>query len=224
MDKQYHVIRSDNSSELYHYGVKGMKWGIRKTYARDIYRKGKKVHSKGDEADRWGVGVKTQFVRKKNNADSGGITGAIRRKQRSNIERDLADIKSKQSQVNSELRELTGYDRNSRGLAKSKISSAVRRIQIKSLNSINEKLKKLENENIDALKELDSIEKYQAKKRADKAKQKIAQAKIKDLERQYGKLEDLMTYGKNANAKDNARIEREMTSIESEINKLKNRR
>lgn len=175
-------------NELYHYGVKGMKWGVRRQ------------------------------------STSGGIAGAIRRKQRSNAERDLADIKSKQRQVNSELRELNGYERNPQGLAKSKISTAIRRSQIKSLNKTNEKLKQLEKENIDALKELDSIEKYQAKKRAAKAEQKMAKMKIKDLERQYGELEDQMTYGKNANTKNNSRIESEMAGIESEINKLKSRR
>ena len=51
------------NGELYHVGVKGMKWGVRKEYkyARNIYRKGKKVHSKGDLAEHPGLGVKTQL-------------------------------------------------------------------------------------------------------------------------------------------------------------------
>lgn len=134
--------------ELYHYGVKGMKWGVRRS------------------------------------PNGGGIAGAIRRKQRSNAERDLADIKSKQRRVNSELRELNGYERNPQGLAKSKISTAIRRSQIKSLNKISEKLKRLEKENINTLKELDSIEKYQAKKRAaDKAAKELANQKMQEAKK-----------------------------------------
>lgn len=64
---------------------------------------------------------------------SGGIAGAIRRKQRANAENDLNKVKSKQRQVDSELRELREYDRNPSKIGKSRISTAIRRRQIKSL-------------------------------------------------------------------------------------------
>ena len=46
-------------NELYHHGVLGMKWGVHRTFSRDIYRKGVKVHSKGEPASRSGSGVHT---------------------------------------------------------------------------------------------------------------------------------------------------------------------
>ena len=175
--------------ELYHYGVKGMKWGVRR-----------------------------------NRNTGGGIAGAIRRKQRANDEKELNKIRSKQRQVDRELRELRGYEKNPSKLGSSKISTAIRRSQIKSLEKTQSVLKKLEKENISALKELDQIEKYQAKKAANKTLQKMNKMKIKDLERQYGELEDKMTYGKNADNKANAQIERRMSEIDSQINKLKRKR
>ena len=46
-------------NELYHHGVLGMKWGVHRTFSRDIYRKGVKVHFKGEPASRSGSGVHT---------------------------------------------------------------------------------------------------------------------------------------------------------------------
>lgn len=175
--------------ELYHYGVKGMKWGVRR-----------------------------------NRNDHGGIAGVIRRKQRANAENDLNKVRSQQRQVDSELRELRGYDKNPSKLGKSKISTFIRRSQIKSLEKTKASLKKLEHENISALKELDEIERYQTKKAVNKAVQKMNKTKIKDLCKQYGELEDKMTYGKNADNKANARIERQMTDIEKQINELEKKR
>lgn len=183
------MYETSRTQELYHHGVKGMKWGVRKK-----------------------------------RETGGGIGGAIRRKQRSNAERDLNNVRTKQRQVDSELRELRGYDKNPQGLAKSKISTAIRRSQIKSLEKNKTALKNRERDNVDALKELDEIERYKAKKAADKAVQKMAKLKIKDLQKQYGELEDKMTYGKNADTKVNSRIEREMSNIDEEINKLKKNR
>jgi hypothetical protein len=53
-----------------------------------------------------------------------------------------------------------------------------------------------------------------------KAKQQTNKAKAKDLQKQYGALEDKLTYGKNADRKANARIEREMADLEKKMNKL----
>lgn len=177
-----------HQNELYHYGVKGMKWGVRR------YVQG------------------------------GGISGAIRRKQRSNAQNDLNNIKSRQKQIDSELRELKGYAKNPSKIGSSKISTAIRNSQIKSLKKTKMNLKAKEQANLDALKELDSIEKYAAKKSADKALKKMNKIKIKDLEKQYGDLENNMSYGKKADTKANSRIEGQMSSIEQEINNLKKKR
>ena len=135
-----YIVTKDG--ELMHYGVKGMKWGVRRDRVK-----------------------------------GGGIAGAIRRKQRANAENDLNKTRSQQRQVDSELRELRGYDKNPSKLGKSKISTAIRRSQIKSLEKTKASLKKLEKENVDALKELDSIERYQAKKVVTKALRKLTETK-----------------------------------------------
>ena len=59
-----------------------------------------------------------------------------------------------------------------------------------------------------------------AEKKAQKALAKINKQKIKDLEKQYGHLEDQMTYGKNADAKKNAAITKQMSDIEKKMKKL----
>lgn len=55
-------------NELKHYGVPGMKWGVRRTFARNIYRKGRKIHSKGDVTETSGVGIRTKVVLEKINS------------------------------------------------------------------------------------------------------------------------------------------------------------
>lgn len=164
-----------------------------------------------------------KWGKRKNYGTGGGIAGAIRRRQRANATSSLSQIRSQQKQVDSELRELRGYNKNPSKLGKSWISTVIRRSQIKSLQKNKASLKKAEQENVSALKELDQIERYQTKKRADKIVKKLNKVKIKDLYKQYGKLEDKMTYGKNADNKANAQIERQMTKIDNQINKLKKR-
>lgn len=136
----------ESSNELYHHGIKGMKWGRRRFQNSD--------------------GSLTAAGRKR--YSGGGITGAIRNKQYSNAERDLANVKSKQKQVNSELRELKGYAKNPTGLANSKISTAIRNKQIRDLEKSKSQLKSREKDNRDAIRELDEIDKAQAQKRAER--------------------------------------------------------
>lgn len=57
---------------------------------------------------------------------------------------------------------------------------------------------------------------------ADKNAKKQSKAKQKALEKEYGELEDQMTYGKNANAKKNAALEKRMAEIDNELNARSN--
>ena len=125
---EYVVTRTENSDELYHYGVKGMKWG----------------HSRR------------------------GISGTIRDIQRNRATRDLADAETQRKQVKRELSELRGYDRNPSKIGKSKISTAIRRNQIKSLEKMQKVLDYKVKDNQSIIKELNQIERYKAKKALDK--------------------------------------------------------
>ena len=46
----------------------------------------------------------------------------------------------------------------------------------------------------------------------------------KMLEKEYGKLENQMTYGKNENKKKNAQLQKKMTSIENKLNSMSKER
>lgn len=52
-------------------------------------------------------------------------------------------------------------------------------------------------------------------KAASKAYKKLEKQRVKDLQKQYGSLEDQMTYGKNTNLKKNSQLEKEMKRIEN---------
>lgn len=125
---EYVITRTENQDELYHYGVKGMKWGHRRR----------------------------------------GITGTIRDIQRSRAEKDLSDAETQRKQVKRELSELRGYDRNPSKIGKSKISTAIRKSQIKSLEKMQKDLDYKVKDNQSIIKELDDIERYVAKKAVDK--------------------------------------------------------
>lgn len=203
----------ESSNELYHHGVKGMKWGRRRYQNPDgsLKAAGKGRYS------------------------GGGISGAIRNKQRSNAERDLSDIKKQQRQVDSELRELKGYAKNPTGLANSKISTAIRNKQIRDLEKSKANLKSREKDNRDALRELEEIDRYQAQKRAAKENKKRTKANVeqygrledaynykknpkeKDMLKAYGKIEDSLTYSKYANKKAERYAQKALNEIERQL-------
>lgn len=188
-----------SNCELYHHGIKGMKWGVRRYQNSN--------------------GTLTPAGKKRYGSDSGsgGIAGAIRRKQRSNAENDLSDIRSQRKQVDRELQELRGYDKNPTGFGASKISSVIRRSQIKSLEKTRSKLNAREKDDVGVLKELDDIEKSATKRAVDKAMARLGRTKISDLTKKYGALEDQLTYGKNTNTEKNSLIEKQMTNIDRQI-------
>ena len=142
---------------LYHHGIKGQKWGVRRYQNKD--------------------GSLTNAGQKRY-----GISGAIRGHQIRSAEKGLSKVSSQQRQVKSELRELRGYEnaarKNPNSLGASKLSTAIRNSQIKSLEKTKSKLNIKAKGYNDALKELKSIDEYQAKKHAEKSsKPKMSTAK-----------------------------------------------
>lgn len=101
-------------------------------------------------------------------ASTGGLSGYIRGKQMTNATNNLSAISKRQRQINSELKELRGYEKNPSAIGKTKLATAIRRSQIKSLEKTQSKLQKSKQDNEDALKELKSIDKYQAQKKAER--------------------------------------------------------
>ena len=121
------------------------------------------VTKNDNELMHYGVkGMKWGVIRKR------GISGTIRDIQRNRAEKDLADIKTQQRQVKRELSELREYDRNPSKIGKSKISTAIRRNQIKSLEKMQKDLDYKVKDNQSIIKELNQIERYKAKKALDK--------------------------------------------------------
>ena len=101
-------------------------------------------------------------------ASTGGLSGYIRGRQMTNATNNLSAISKRQRQINSELKELRGYEKNPSAIGKTKLATAIRRSQIKSLEKTQSKLQKSKRDNEDALKELKSIDKYQAQKKAER--------------------------------------------------------
>ena len=145
------------SNYLYHHGIKGQRWGVRRYQNSD--------------------GSLTNAGQKRY-----GVSGAIRGHQIRSAEKGLSKVSSQQRQVKSELRELRGYEnaarKNPKSLGASKLSTAIRNSQIKSLEKTQSKLNTKAKGYNDALKELKSIDEYQAKKHAEKSsKPKMSTAK-----------------------------------------------
>jgi hypothetical protein len=70
------------------------------------------------------------------------------------------------------------------------------------------------------LKELNSdVAKAVGKDKAKKSLSKIGKTKLKDLQKEYGKLEDKMTYGKKTDQKKNKETMKKMTELEKKMKK-----
>ena len=149
------------SEELAHFGVKGMKWGVRKRRST-LSRLGMRMaNSKFGQAGRK-VGQGVQSVRKN------GVSGAIRIHQTKAVKRDMAETAAKKRSLMSERREIEGYGKNATGFAAGKFATAIRNRQIKSVDKMVGKLDKRQAGNKQVLKELKDIESYQNAKRNKK--------------------------------------------------------
>ena len=121
-----------------------------------------------DELYHYGIPGMKWGHRKRAVASTGGLSGYIRGRQMTNATNNLSAISKRQRQINSELKELRGYEKKPSAIGKTKLATAIRRSQIKSLEKTQSKLQKSKQDNEDALKELKSIDKYQAQKKAER--------------------------------------------------------
>lgn len=122
------------------------------------------------------------------------VSGAIRKRQMTNATKRLSDIKSKQKQVDDELKELNSYEKNPSRIGKTKISTAIRRGQINKLNKTKIDLDAKNKSTKEAIKELRDIDKYVKKK--DAAKAEMSKAKMERLAKDNDRR--VKAYGKNA--------------------------
>lgn len=67
---EYRVTRSDAKNELYHYGVKGMKWGVRKSPEYKEYKKRRrKLTTTAGENGRWDMAYNASAKREQKRLD-----------------------------------------------------------------------------------------------------------------------------------------------------------
>ena len=143
----------NHNEELLHYGVKGMKWGVRRDRKRNPY-----------------------LARKIRGHAGPGVYLGSNERRLAGAKKDLARLdRGEHLSIGATKKRQAMYDQRDRRLLEKKIA---------------------------------------------KLQKKMEKVKVKDLQKQYGNLEDQMTYGKNADTKRNAQLEREMARIERELNKL----
>lgn len=172
------------------------------------YRHTDELYHYGVPGMRWG--------KRKARGYTGGFAGMIRRKQMIKSADRLRLAKQQSKQADRELNELKGYAKNPQGLAKSKLSTAIRNHQIKSLQKEKKSLNSRMKEEQSIMKELKDIDSYKRKEYAKKQanKQKIASAKeaYKQAKKTYSKAYDkahnysathmISQYGKNKQESD----------------------
>ena len=168
--KLYYETKSD---ELLHYGVPGMKWGVRRAKAPTS-------------------GSNTRFgsAKAKYKAAKKAYNEAYNRAEGYSGRHPISQFIGKKQKAESDKR---WYDAHTKA------------------------------------RELDAAKKeYKAAKADRKAKLKAAKAEYKNirktLEKEYGNLEDQMTYGKKADHKKNAQLQKKMDAIEKKLNSMKKKK
>lgn len=230
------------NNELYHYGVPGMKWGRRRaTYvtvrkaninAKRAASAARKESIAKDRGTLSGLGSGRKMILNANKAAGKARQESIARDRAYNKNLRAENKSAKQSKP--KLISRYQSNKNAINAGKKAAEESLARDR-KVLSGIGSARKAANNASraryIATMESRLNDRKYndkvrrdrQAQKVADKAAKKISKQKIKDLQKQYGKLEDSMTYGKNANAAKNARIEKRMESIEAQIRKEEKR-
>lgn len=178
------------NEELMHYGVLGMKWGIRRYQNPDgsLTKAGMRRYQ-----DKSPYEVTT----------SDGDTFRVSKGSKNNYNTKVSKVTKTWGQHYREIDDAKAKKRISKQYAR-----AVARQGDKMLDSYARKTKvsKISTKHVTTGK-------------ANKAYKKLWSVKIKDLQKQYGMLEDQMTYGKNADPVKNSRIESQMNGIEEQLRK-----